>query len=131
MNAKFDEVYRNGGIYNFLSHPQWVDYGPEGFYEQHVRYLGGRADIWYVPMGPLYAYQRVAARTRVRRLASDRFEATHDLPDFPVSVTLEFTAPGAWDVEVSGQQPTTRRQGDSLFITLRPPATVTFHRGNP
>ncbi|MBI3695262.1 MAG: polysaccharide deacetylase family protein, partial [Acidobacteria bacterium] len=51
VNRKFDEVYNHGGIYNFLSHPQWLDYGPEGFYEQHLRYISNRADVWYVPMG--------------------------------------------------------------------------------
>ena len=31
LNAKFDEVYRKGGIYNLMSHPQWLDYGPDRF----------------------------------------------------------------------------------------------------
>src|SRR5215469_13307610 len=29
LNAKFDQVYLREGIYNFMSHPQWLDYGPD------------------------------------------------------------------------------------------------------
>ena len=146
VNRKFDEVYNNGGIYNFLSHPQWLDYGPDGFYERHLRHLANRADVWYVPMGPLYAYQRVAERTRVRRLGPDRFAVAHDLPPhiFPNSVTLEFAfaAPGQWDVEANGRplperstgltdrwdQEYFRRQGDVMFVTVRPKAILQFRK---
>ena len=52
LNTKFDEVYQQGGIYHFLSHPQSLDFGPDGFYEKHLSHIGRRADVWYVPMGP-------------------------------------------------------------------------------
>lgn len=144
VNRKFDEVYKNGGIYNFLSHPQWLDYGPEGFYEQHLKYLGGRPDVWYVPMGPLYAYQREIERTRVKRLGSERFEVTDDLPakQYPASVTLQFSASGDWAVEADGRPlpergpgPTDRWDGEyyrtvgnSIILTIRPPVTLQFRK---
>jgi hypothetical protein len=56
LNKKFDEVYAEGGIYHFLSHPQWLDLGPAGFFERHLAHIARRSDVWYVPMGPLYAY---------------------------------------------------------------------------
>ena len=37
LDAKFDEVYEKGGIYHFMSHPQSLDFGPDGFYEKHLR----------------------------------------------------------------------------------------------
>ena len=37
LNGKFDEVYNAGGIYNFTSHPQWLDFGPDKFYESISR----------------------------------------------------------------------------------------------
>ena len=42
LNAKFDEIYERGGIYNFMSHPQWLDYGPDGFYERHLAHISQR-----------------------------------------------------------------------------------------
>jgi hypothetical protein len=42
LDAKFDEIYQRGGIYNFLSHPQWLDYGSEGFYERHLAHVSHR-----------------------------------------------------------------------------------------
>ena len=144
VNRKFDEVHKNGGIYNFLSHPQWLDYGPDAFYEQHLRYLAGRADVWYVPMGPLYAYQRVLQRTEVRRLGPESFEVSHDLDPraFPISVTLQFTAAGKWGLEVNNHAVTERaaapadrwneeyfrREGDTIYATVRPKAVLTFKR---
>jgi peptidoglycan/xylan/chitin deacetylase (PgdA/CDA1 family) len=144
VNRKFDEVYNNGGIYNFLSHPQWLDYGLEGFYERHLAYLANRRDVWYVPMGPLYAYRRVVERTAVRRLGPGRFEVAHDLPRriFPMSVTLEFQVAPGWIPEANGRplserssgltdrwdQEYFRRDGGALYVTVRPNATVTFRK---
>lgn len=70
LNAKFDEVHAGGGIYSFVSHPQMLEYGPDGFYERHLAYIGGRDDVWYVPMGPLYAYRILAEQTSVQQLKS-------------------------------------------------------------
>jgi peptidoglycan/xylan/chitin deacetylase (PgdA/CDA1 family) len=148
LNAKFDEVYKGGGIYNFVSHPQWLDYGPESFYEQHLAYVGRRADVWYVPMGPLYAFRTVRERTEVRPIDSGealaRFAVSHDLDRkvYSGSVTLEFAAPP--DVAVfadskplpqRSMQPTDRwtgeyfrREGDRLYVTVRPNTTLEFRR---
>ncbi len=151
VNRKFDEVHAKGGIYNFLSHPQWLDYGAEGFYEQHLKHLSGRADVWYVPMGPLYAYRRVAERAQVRRLGPGRFEVTHDLDPraYGVSATLEFTAPAGWAPALEGRalperssgltdrwdQEYFRREGGAVYVTVKPRAVIAFKRyrdlGNP
>lgn len=91
LNAKFDEVFGNGGIYHFLSHPQWLDYGPDAFYEQHMKHIGGREEIWYVPLGPLYAYQTLTKSVTVtgkgRRF---RIATALDPKIYNGSVTLEF-----------------------------------------
>ena len=68
LNAKFDEVYAGGGIYSFMTHPQMIDYGGDSFYERHLAHLAGREDVWYVPMGPLYAYRALSEHTRVEAL---------------------------------------------------------------
>ena len=65
LNAKFDQVYQSGGLYHFVSHPQWLAHAP---YEQHLAYVGRRSDVWYVPLGPLYAYRTVVEETKVRWL---------------------------------------------------------------
>lgn len=143
LNRQFDQVYENGGIYHFVSHPQWLDYGPESFYEQHLRHLGGRPDVWYVPLGPLYAYQAVAENTVVARIGSEagreRFFVYHRLDPrvYPNSVTLEFelSHPAALGIYVDGTRlaerdpslPTDRwdgqyfrREGERWWITLKP-----------
>ena len=96
LNAKFDEVFASGGIYSFLSHPQMIDYGPDSFYERHLAHIGGRQDIWYVPMGPLYAYHALAGRTSVQALiatgAGARFPVFNqfDPEVYNGSITLKF-----------------------------------------
>lgn len=147
INSKFDEVHQNGGIYHFLSHPQWLDYGPEQFYEQHLSYLGGRRDVWYVPFGPLYAYQIVRENTVVSRVQSkgdwERFVVYNDLDPaiYGVSVTLEFEIPPGKKVEAAaGDRPLLelkaealtdrfaaeyfRSEGTALFVTVRPNTVV-------
>lgn len=96
INGTFDEVYEAGGIYNFLTHPNWLDYEPGSFYERHIRHIARRGDVWYVPIGPLYAYRTVVERTRVHPLDDARFAVTHDLSPrvFPNSVTIEFDTGG-------------------------------------
>lgn len=142
LNSKFDEVYEHGGIYHFLSHPQWLDYGPEAFYERHLTYIGRRADIWYVPLGPLHTYRTMAEKSEVRRLPSqdgaERFAVYNRLDPkiFGGSITLEFSVPhdtrtqvlshgkplveqaealtDRWDTEY------VRREDGLLFVTIHP-----------
>jgi peptidoglycan/xylan/chitin deacetylase (PgdA/CDA1 family) len=142
LNAKFDEVYAKGGIYHFLSHPQWLDFGPQGFYESHLRHAGGRPDAWYVPMGPLYAFRALRDRTEIKQESRNTFSVRHDLDRriYSGTVTLRFEAPegtavragdnwvaelgqapqGRWDMEY------VRREGGSLYVTVRPDTTLHF-----
>lgn len=149
LNAKFDEVYRRGGIYSFLSHPQWLDFGPDKFYEQHLAHVGGRPDVWYVPMGPLYAYRTVREETQVRSLApmgaSARFAVYNELDPkiFTNSITLEFSLPKSakhiviltkgMQIPEKAQGLTDRwgaeyyrRDGQTVFVTVRPNTVLEF-----
>ena len=138
INAKFDEVHQSGGIYNFLTHPNWLDFEEDAFYQRHLKHIAYRPDIWYVPMGPLYAYQTVVERTRVHHLADGRFAVVHDLSPrvFPNSLTLEFEMSNPRVEQVRSDQealpmrdsgPTYgwdeqfyRVEGDRLLVTVRP-----------
>jgi hypothetical protein len=145
LNAKFDEVLKNGGIYNFLSHPQWLDYGPESFYEKHLGHISRRKDIWYVPMGPLYTYRTVVQKTKVEPQKSDgrvsTFSVSGDLDPriYKNAVTLEFelTAGSRSEVIADGKplaqapeitdrwdQEYYRRAGGKLFVTVKPNKTI-------
>ncbi|MGH9627430.1 MAG: polysaccharide deacetylase family protein, partial [Bryobacteraceae bacterium] len=146
LNAKFDEVYQKGGIYNFMSHPQWLDFGPDGFYERHLAHISRRPDVWYVPMGPLYAYRKIYESTEVRQLspesASARFEVSNDLDPriYGGSITLEFRAPadvailsnGKPLAERSGEvtdrwnEEYFRRDGEHLYVTVLSRTTLEF-----
>ena len=146
LNAKFDEVYQRDGIYSFVSHPAWLDYCPDMFYERHLAHVGKRPDVWYVPMGPLYAYRTVAERTEIRQLepmdGAERFAVYNDLdPEiFNTSITLEFSVPERVSILSHGKALSeskrqltihwnseyVRRQGDSVFVTIRPNTILEF-----
>ena len=146
LDAKFDEVYEKGGIYHFMSHPQSLDFGPEGFYEKHLSHIGRRPDVWYVPMGPVYAFHTIVERTDVRPLsrgaARARFAVSNTLDRkiYSGSLTLEFTAPASVAVLSNGKklaesgravtdrwnEEYIRRDGDRLFVTVRSNTTLEF-----
>jgi peptidoglycan/xylan/chitin deacetylase (PgdA/CDA1 family) len=146
LNTKFDEVYKNGGIYHFLSHPQSLDFGPEGFYEKHLSHIGRRADVWYVPMGPLYAFHTVAEKTEVKPMskgnAKARFAVSNalDRKIYNGSLTLEFAAPPSVTVTSNGKKLAeraagvtdrwtgeyVRREGERLFVTVLSNTTLEF-----
>ena len=149
LNAKFDEVYKRGGIYSFLSHPQWLNFGPDKFYEQHLAYVGHRNDVWYVPMGPLYAYRTLRDDTAVRALdplaALARYAVyTHlDPKIFNNSITLAFFVPktiakvttlaGGKALPERSQGLTDRwnseyyrREGETVYVTVRPNTLLEF-----
>ena len=142
LNAKFDEVYAKGGVYHFMSHPQWLDFGPEAFYESHLRHVGRRQDTWYVPMGPLYAFRTLRDRTNVKPSGLGTFTVTNDLDRriYGGTVTLEYDAlegtavraddrllseeskpmMGRWDREY------VRREGRRVYVTVHPQTTLHF-----
>jgi hypothetical protein len=149
LNQKFDEVYHAGGIYSFVSHPQWLEFGPGGFYERHLAYIGRHNDVWYVPLGPLYAHRILLASTEVRPLrpvsASARFAVYNNLDTkiFDGSITVKFSLPpAARAVEIStgGARLSQRnreaadrwntsyfrREGATLIVTVRPDSTLDF-----
>lgn len=146
LNAKFDEILDKGGIYNFMSHPQWLDYGPEGFYEQHLSHIARRADVWYVPMGPLYAYKTLRDGTEVKALSPNgvkaRFAVSNSLDAkiYNGSLTLDFGAPAGVSVYAKGRklperssfaadrwtEEYCRREGEHLYVTVHPNTTLEF-----
>ncbi|HLJ59664.1 MAG TPA: polysaccharide deacetylase family protein [bacterium] len=146
LNEKFDEVYAAGGIYSFISHPQWIEYGPNGFYERHLAHVGGRDDAWYVPMGPLYAYRVLRAQTSVVSLtgkgARARFAVVNRLDPriYNGSVTLEFHTTASVCVIARGSElperapapvdrwdgEYVRRTDERLWLTIRPNTVVEF-----
>jgi peptidoglycan/xylan/chitin deacetylase (PgdA/CDA1 family) len=142
LNAKFDEVYRNGGIYHVMSHPNWLDYGPDKFYEAHLRYVGHGSDVWYIPMGPLYAHHILSEKIHVREIGKTRFAVSNDLDPriYNGSITLKFGAPADVRVVVGGKELNefrsevtdrwnsqyVRREKDVLLVTVAPNAIIEF-----
>jgi len=134
INAKFDEVYAKGGVYNFMSHPQWLDFGPDAFYEAHLKHVSRRRDVWYVPMGPLYAFRTIRDRTVVKPLDERSFIVSNDLDQkiYNGTLTLEFEAPAGVEVLSGGRllaelgdefadrwdREYVRRDGNKLYATV-------------
>ena len=150
LNAKFDEVYAGGGIYSFMTHPQMIDYGPDSFYERHLAHVAGREDVWYVPMGPLYAYRALSEHTRVEPLRTAgvgaRFAVFNQLDRkvYNGSITLRFRSSVAMQVTVNGNELTEyaagpvsrwdgqyfRRDGEDSLVTVQPNSVVEFRPPN-
>ena len=146
LNAKFDEVYKRGGIYSFLSHSQWLDFGPDGFYERHLAYIGGRKDVWYVPTGPLYAYKTLVDRTEIRALdpagALARYAVSNHLDPkvYRGAITLAFEAPPEVRILADGvrlaertasftdrwQDQYFRWDSGTVYVTVRPNTILEF-----
>jgi hypothetical protein len=158
LNRTFDQVHppppaagqgrpagrptADGGIYHFVTHPSLLDLGPDQFFAQHLAYIGGRPDVWYVPFGPLYAYQIVRERTVVTPLGAadgwERFAVHNDLDPsvYDNAVTLQFALAASHDVAIRlGGRPLGpktarltdrwnteyyRRDGDTALVTVRP-----------
>ncbi|MBL8218942.1 MAG: polysaccharide deacetylase family protein [Bryobacterales bacterium] len=127
INAKFDEVYGKGGVYHFMSHPQWLDFAPEAAYESHLRHVGGKKDVWYVPMGPLYAFRTIRDRTTVQSAGGGTFVVSNDLDKriYGGALTLEFDAPEGLIVR-SANLESVRREGRRVFVTVRPNTRIEF-----
>ena len=68
LNASFDAVYSSGGTYLSLCHPRaflGIGFGDETEYARHLDHIGGKADVWYVGLGAMYAYHYVQERGMV------------------------------------------------------------------
>ena len=132
--------------YHFMSHPQSLDFGPEGFYEKHLAHISRRPDVWYVPMGPVYAFKTIVDATEVRQVGDGgrrpRFSVSNSLDRkiYSGSLTLEFAVPAPLSVFSNGKkleaprrtltdrwnEEYVRREGDRVFVTVRPNTTLEF-----
>jgi hypothetical protein len=108
----------DSGIYHFMTHPSLLDFGPDQFFERHLAYIGGRPDVWYVPVGPLYAYQIVRENTIVTPIAAkdgwERFAVHNNLDPtiYDNAVTLAFAIAAAHKVDVrAGGKPVPQKAG--------------------
>ena len=132
-------VLRGGGIYHFMTHPAWLDFGPDAFYERHLKHIAGRKDVWYVPLGPLYAYRQAREKTQVSETAPGRFEVSLDPQVYATSVTLAFETGGAPVTVLANGKPLAERagrmldrwdaefwerDGSRLLVSVKPPATL-------
>ena len=78
LNDAFDQVYQRGGIFYAMFHSDRyrnsVLYDPRPGIDgqqgsslmQHLEYVSGRPEVWYVANGWLYAYRYAAQHMRVR-----------------------------------------------------------------
>jgi len=62
LNSAFDTAYNNGGIYHLMMHPINVNWSNGSYALQHLDYISGRTDVWYVAFGHLYVYHYVQER---------------------------------------------------------------------
>jgi uncharacterized repeat protein (TIGR01451 family) len=128
-NWLFDQVMTEGSIYHLSDHPWqglWVD---GSFLLQHLNYVKGRSDVWYVPFGQLYQYhfiQEMRGNLSIQPTDTDpvaNFTATPLSGVSPLPVTFTDTSTGPvtgwlWDF------------GDSATSALQNPLHVYTVAGN-
>jgi hypothetical protein len=60
LNGAFDAIAAQGGVYHFMWHPQVIITDTaRPYFVNHLNYVGGRPDIWYVNLGHLYLYHMI------------------------------------------------------------------------
>lgn len=64
-NAAFDTAYTGGGIYHFTDHPSTALWFVGSYLYQHLQYIAGRGDVWYVSLGALYQYHYLQERSAI------------------------------------------------------------------
>lgn len=71
LNVAFDDCYNRGKIYHLFFHAIAHDWSQNGKVPQHLNYISGRKDIWYVGFGALYAYRYVS---KVANVSVEEYE---------------------------------------------------------
>ncbi len=60
LNGMFDSIAAGGGVYHFMWHPQVIITDTAlPYFVNHLNYVSGRPDIWYVNLGHLYLYHMI------------------------------------------------------------------------
>ena len=127
--------------------PQWLDFGPDAFYEAHLKYVGGKRDVWYVPMGPLYAFRTIRDKTVVTPAGKAAYTVASGLDPkiYGGAVTLEFEAPPGIRALSNGRllaertsEPADRwnreyirREGSKLYATVLSNTKLEFFTPGP
>ena len=76
LNGEFDARYASGEIYHFYFHPINFDWSGTNAITQHLDYIKGKLDVWYVGLGALYQYHYV---TRLASLGQLQIKPVYKL----------------------------------------------------
>jgi len=106
LNAKFDQTFNTHGIYHLIFHPNWVDWTPDAYADNHTTYISHRPDVWYVSFGNLYLYHWTATRNIVEVSSEGFGENKNFRISLPVAarrtygvrypITYIFNIPSSW-----------------------------------
>lgn len=110
-NAAFDMVYAAGGIYHFTDHPSFALWQPNSYLHQHLQYIAGRSDVWYVSLGALYQYHFVQERNVVTVSVLD--------PVTPTPTSTATNTPTPSPTPTQGPMPTPTPT--SMYVTVNDP----------
>jgi PKD repeat protein len=144
-NAAFDKILAMGGIYTLVDHPHplrtnWDD---NSYLLQHLDYIKGRSNIWYVPFGQLYQYhflQELRGNLTVQPSPASPLQASFTARPLsgtaPLSVAFTDTSTGsisAWSWDFGDGTVTTAKNPIHVYNragTYHPRLTVTSSDGN-
>ena len=106
LNSKFDKAYNDSKVYHLMSHPWCVDWSIKGYADRHTDYISNRSDVWYVPLGLLYLYHWVDARSITQVTFTDdgkqRYfrisinQTDHEIYGVSYPITYIFNIPQNW-----------------------------------
>jgi Secretion system C-terminal sorting domain len=106
LNGLFDTILAKGDVYHLMFHPQVIISDTnKGYLVNHLNYISGHSDVWYVNLGHLYLYHliqeanignSVTGVTVNRNIITGSYKLSQNYPNpFNPATTINYSVPGS------------------------------------
>ncbi len=86
LNRLFDNIVSTGDVYHLMFHPQVIISDKDkGYLINHLNYISGRSNIWYVNLGHLYLYHLLQEANLGNSVTAVSSNGNYSLSSFKLS----------------------------------------------